>query len=62
MSGILWHVERKLEGILDRILMEFHEDKNQSQKSMYIPWLSFSFYGSNTTYSIIVGVVLFSLS
>ena len=50
MSGILWHMEQKLEGILDGILMEFHmlisEDKNQSQKSMYIPWfLSSSFYG-----------------
>ena len=49
MSGILWHMEQKLEGILDRILMEFHmwisEDKNQFQKSMYIPWyLSSSFY------------------
>ena len=51
MSGILWHVEQKLEGILDGILMEFYmsilEDKNQSQKSMYIPWyLSSSFYHS----------------
>ena len=50
MSGILWQVEQKLEGILDRILMEFHmsilDDKNQSQKSMYISWyLSSSFYG-----------------
>ena len=42
MSGILWHVEQKLEGILDGILMEFHmlisEDKNQIQKLMNIPW------------------------
>ena len=37
MRGILWHVTRKLEGIFDGILMEFHmrfsEDKNQIQKS-----------------------------
>ena len=50
MRGILWHVARKLEGILGGILMEFHmqisEDKNQIQKSMYIPWyLSSSLYG-----------------
>ena len=51
MSGILWHVEQKLEGILDGILMEFHmlisEDKNQIQKLMNIPWyLSSGFYGT----------------
>ena len=51
MRGILWHVERKLEGIFDGILMEFRtrilEDKNEIQKSMYIPWyLSSSLYGS----------------
>ena len=50
MRGILWHVIQKLEGIFDGILMEFHmrilEDKNQIQKSMYIPWyLSSSLYG-----------------
>ena len=50
MRGILWHMARKLEGILDGILMEFHmrisEDKNQIQKLMYIPWYLFSrFYG-----------------
>ena len=50
MRGILWHVARKLEGIFDGILMEFHmrisEDKNQIQKSMYIPWyLSSGIYG-----------------
>ena len=52
MRGILWHVARKLEGILDGILMEFHmrEDKNQIQQSMYIPWyLSSSFYGCSST-------------
>ena len=53
MRGILWHVARKLEGIFDGILMEFHmrilEDKNQIQKSMYIPWyLSSSLYGSSS--------------
>ena len=41
MRGILWHVAQKLEGIFDGILMELHmrisEDKNQIQKSMYIP-------------------------
>ena len=51
MKGILWHVTRKVEGIFDGILMEFHmrisEDKNQIQKSMYIPWfLSSGHYGS----------------
>ena len=51
MRGILWHMAQKLEGIFDGILMEFHmrilEDKNQIQKSMYIPWyLSSSLYGS----------------
>ena len=51
MRGILWHVTRKLEGIFDGILMEFHmrisEDKNQIQKSMYIPWfLSSGLYSS----------------
>ena len=51
MSGILWHMEQNMEGILDGILMEFHmlilEDKNQIQKSMYISWyLSSSFYSS----------------
>ena len=51
MKGILWYVTRKLEGIFDGILMEFHmrisEDKNQIQKSMYIPqFLSSSLYGS----------------
>ena len=50
MRGILWHVTRKLEGTFDGILMEFHmrisEDKNQIQKSMYIPpYLSFGLYG-----------------
>ena len=50
MKGILWYVTRKLEGILDGILMEFHmrisEDKNQIKKSMYIPrFLSSSLYG-----------------
>ena len=50
MRGILWHVTRKLEGIFDGILMEFHmrisEDENQIQKSMYIPrYLSSSLYG-----------------
>ena len=42
---------QKLEGIFDGILMEFHmrisEDKNQIQKSMYIPqFLSSGLYGS----------------
>ena len=50
MRGILWRVAQKLEGIFDGILMEFHmrisEDKNQIQKSMYIPWyLSSGLYG-----------------
>ena len=50
MKGILWYVTRKLEGIFDGILMEFHmrisEDKNQTQKSMYIPrFLSSGLYG-----------------
>ena len=50
MRGILWHVTQKLEGIFDRILMEFHmkisEDKNQIQKLMYIPrYLSSGLYG-----------------
>ena len=54
MRGILWHVTRKLEGIFDGILMEFHmrisEDKNQIQKSMYIPWyLSSGLYGRTAT-------------
>ena len=49
MRGILWHVTRKLEGIFDGILMEFHmrisEDKNPIQKLMYIPqYLSSSLY------------------
>ena len=56
MRGILWHVTRKLEGIFDGILMEFHmrrisEDKNQIQKLMYIlQYLSSGLYGrySNT--------------
>ena len=52
--GILWHVPRKLEGIFDGILMGFYmrisEDKNQIQKSMYIPWyLSSGLYGSYYT-------------
>ena len=51
MKGILWYVPRKLEGIFDGILMEFpmriSEDKNQTQKSMYIPrFLSSGLYGS----------------
>ena len=51
MKGILWYVTRKLERIFDRILMEFHmrisEDKNQIQKSMYIPqFLSSGLYSS----------------
>ena len=41
MKGILWYVTQKLEGIFDRILMEFRmrisEDKSQIKKSMYIP-------------------------
>ena len=50
MKGILWYVTQKLEGIFDGILMEFHmrflEDKNQIQKSMYIPrYLSSGLYG-----------------
>ena len=53
MRGILWHVTRKLEGILDGILMEFQmrisEDKNQIQKLMYIPWyLSSGLYGRSS--------------
>ena len=56
MRGILWHVAQKLEGILDGILMEFHmcisDNKNQIQKSMYIPWyLSSGFYSRPTGYS-----------
>ena len=52
MKGILWYVTRKLEGIFDGILMEFRmrisEDKNQTQKSMYIPrFLSSGLYGSS---------------
>ena len=52
MKGILWYVTRKLEGIFDGILMEFRmrisEDKNQTQKSMYIPrLLSSGLYGSH---------------
>ena len=55
MRGILWHVARKLEGIFDGILMEFHmrilEDKNQIQKSMYIPWyLSSGLYGTRVLF------------
>ena len=51
MKGILWYVTRKLEGIFDRILMEFcmriSEDKNQIKKLMYIPrFLSSGLYGS----------------
>ena len=51
MRGILWHMTRRLEGIFDGILMEFHmrisEDKNQIQKSMYIPqYLSSGLYSS----------------
>ena len=51
MKGILCYVTRKLEGIFDGILMEFcmriSEDKNQTQKSMYIPrFLSSGLYGS----------------
>ena len=51
MKGILWYVIQKLEGIFDRILMEFYiktsEDKNQIQKSMYIPqFLSSGLYSS----------------
>ena len=54
MKGILWYVTRKLEGIFDGILMEFHmrisEDKNQIKKSMYTPrFLSSGLYGSATT-------------
>ena len=61
MRGILWNVAQKLEGILDGILMEFHmlilEDKNQIQKSMYIPWyFSSSLYSSCISSS---GVVIF---
>ena len=53
MKGILWYVTRKLEGIFDGILMEFRmrisEDKNQTQKSMYIPrFLSSGLYGRDT--------------
>ena len=53
MKGILWYVTRKLEGIFDGILMEFcmriSEDKNQTQKSMYIPrFLSSGLYGTPT--------------
>ena len=53
MKGILWYVTRKLEGIFDGILMEFRmrisEDKNQTQKSMYIPrFLSSGLYGSGS--------------
>ena len=52
MKGILWYMIRKLEGIFDGILMEFYiqisEDKNQIQKSMYIPrFLSSGLYGRN---------------
>ena len=58
MKGILWHVTRKLEGIFDGILMEFHmkisEDKNQIQKSMYIPrFLSSGLYGRVESSSIV---------
>ena len=58
MRGILWHVTRKLEGIFDGILMEFHmrilEDKNQIQKSMFIPqYLSSSLYGRTATPTIL---------
>ena len=64
MRGILWHVTRKLEGIFDGILMEFHirisEDKNQIQKLMYIPqFLSSSLYGSCFQNSIILPLFLF---
>ena len=50
MKGILWYMTRKLEGIFDGILMEFHmrilEDKNQIKKLMYIPrFLSSGLYG-----------------
>ena len=53
MKGILWYVTRKLEGIFDGILMEFHmrisEDKNQIKNSMYIPqFLSSGLYGRPT--------------
>ena len=56
MKGILWYVTRKLEGIFDGILMEFRmrisEDKNQTQKSMYIPrFLSSGLYGSSKLYT-----------
>ena len=55
MKGILWYVTRKLEGIFDGILMEFRmrisEDKNQIQKSMYIPrFLSSGLYSSSKLY------------
>ena len=51
MKGILWHMAINLEGIFDGILMEFNmrisEDKNQIQKSMYIPcYLSSGIYSS----------------
>ena len=50
MKRILWYVTRKLEGIFDGILMEFHmrisEDKNQIKILMYIPqFLSSGLYG-----------------
>ena len=60
MRGILWHVTRKLEGIFDGILMEFHmrisEDKNQIPKSMYIPrYLSSCLYGIINILVILIG-------
>ena len=72
MKGILCYVTRKLEGIFDGILMEFRmrilEDKNQTQKSMYIPrFLSSGLYGSlpaitATSYYKIVGAAVLAFA
>ena len=66
MKGILWYVTQKLEGIFDGILMEFRmrisEDKNQTQKSMYIPrFLSSGLY-SSILKELFVAVIHFCVS
>ena len=56
MRGILWHVARKLDGILDGILIcEFRRIRTKKIKeSMYIPWYSYlssGFYGRSLVLS-----------
>ena len=63
MRGILWHMARKLEGIFDGILMEFHtrisEDKNHIQKLMYIPWYLSSGLYSRAFHDFVQNILLF---